>query len=97
MADVRLVDLEVIKRYSLAIRQEYADAEELLAALEADREELQKLTGASSQAARRSGAAAKRSPAKKSAAKKAPAKKSPAKKRPTAKGSTAKGSSGTRS
>ena len=37
MADVRLVDLEVIKRYSLAIRQESAPAAELLAALDASR------------------------------------------------------------
>lgn len=36
--EVRLVDLEVIKRYSLAVRQESAPAEDLLAALEASRE-----------------------------------------------------------
>lgn len=35
--DVRLVDLEVIKRYSLAIRQESAPAAEVLAALDASR------------------------------------------------------------
>ena len=34
MPDVDLVDLDVIKRYSLAIRQESAPAEEVLAALE---------------------------------------------------------------
>jgi hypothetical protein len=39
MADeVRLVDLEVIKRYSLAVRQESAPAQDLLAALDASRE-----------------------------------------------------------
>ena len=38
MADVRLVDLDVIKRYSLAVRQESAPAEEVLAALDASRE-----------------------------------------------------------
>ena len=39
MADeVRLVDLEVIKRYSLAVRQESAPAADLLAALDASRE-----------------------------------------------------------
>lgn len=38
MADVRLVDLDVIKRYSLAVRQETAPAEELLAALDASRD-----------------------------------------------------------
>ena len=38
MADeVRLVDLEVIKRYSLAVRQETVPAAELLAALDASR------------------------------------------------------------
>ena len=37
MSEVRLVDLEIIKRYSLAIRQETASAEELLAALDASR------------------------------------------------------------
>ena len=40
MSDVRLVDLDVIKRYSLAIRQELAPAEEVLAALEASREHI---------------------------------------------------------
>jgi hypothetical protein len=37
MSEVRLVDLEIIKRYSLAIRQETASADELLAALDASR------------------------------------------------------------
>ena len=37
MAEVRLVDLEIIKRYSLAIRQESAPAAEVLAALDASR------------------------------------------------------------
>ena len=37
MPDVRLVDLEVIKRYSLAIRRDAVPAEELLDALEASR------------------------------------------------------------
>lgn len=40
MSDVRLVDLDVIKRYSLAVRQEWAPAEEMLAALEASREQV---------------------------------------------------------
>lgn len=35
--EVRLVDLEVVKRYSLAVRQETAPAEELLEALDASR------------------------------------------------------------
>jgi hypothetical protein len=38
MADVNLVDLEVIRRYSLALRQATAPAEEVLAALDASRE-----------------------------------------------------------
>ena len=38
MGDVRLVDLEIIKRYSLAVRQESAPAEDLLAVLDASRE-----------------------------------------------------------
>lgn len=41
MADVRLVDLDVFKRYSLAIRQETAPAEELLAVLEATRRQVE--------------------------------------------------------
>ena len=37
MAEVRLVDLEVIKQFSLAVRSEFASADALLAALDADR------------------------------------------------------------
>jgi hypothetical protein len=37
VADIELVDLEVIARYSLAIRQESAPAEEVLAALDESR------------------------------------------------------------
>ncbi len=40
MSEVRLVDLEVIKRYSLALRQEWAPPEEILAALEASRQQV---------------------------------------------------------
>lgn len=40
MPDVRLVDLDMIKRYSLAIRQEAAPAEEVLAALDASRDQV---------------------------------------------------------
>ncbi|HLF99932.1 MAG TPA: hypothetical protein VI916_05640 [Acidimicrobiia bacterium] len=43
MPDVRLVDLEVIRRYSLAIRQESADAAELLKALTEDRARVEKM------------------------------------------------------
>ena len=37
MADVRLVDLEVIKRYSLAVRRDTVPADEVLEALDASR------------------------------------------------------------
>jgi len=37
VVDVRLVDLEVIKRYSLAVRRDTVPAAELLAALDASR------------------------------------------------------------
>lgn len=40
MTDVRLVDLDVFKRYSLAIRQEAAPAEEVLAVLDASRRQV---------------------------------------------------------
>lgn len=36
MADVRLPDLEVIRRYSIAVRSEHAPAEEVAEALRAD-------------------------------------------------------------
>ncbi|MGH8975566.1 MAG: hypothetical protein ACRD0C_20460, partial [Acidimicrobiia bacterium] len=38
MADVRLVDLDVLKRFSLVLRREFADAEDVLAALDASRD-----------------------------------------------------------
>jgi hypothetical protein len=37
MSDVRLVDLDVIQRYSLAVRQDAAPAAELLTSLDASR------------------------------------------------------------
>jgi hypothetical protein len=37
VTEVRLVDLAVIKRFSLAVRQEWADADDVLAALEDSR------------------------------------------------------------
>jgi hypothetical protein len=43
--EVRLVDLEVIKRYSLAVRQESAPAQDLLAALDASRDAVLALLG----------------------------------------------------
>ena len=38
---IRLVDLEFIKRYSLAVRQEWVPTDELLAVLDATRDEVQ--------------------------------------------------------
>jgi hypothetical protein len=38
MEEVRLVDLDVIRRYSLLVRRDAAPADELLAALDASRE-----------------------------------------------------------
>lgn len=54
MPDVRLVDLDVIKRYSLAVRQESAPAEELLAALDASRELVVAAMAATTRRTRRS-------------------------------------------
>ena len=47
MGDVRLVDLDVIKRYSLAVREEWVDAEELLGVLDASRDEVLAAMGGS--------------------------------------------------
>jgi hypothetical protein len=71
MADVNLVDLEVIKRYSLAIRQESAPADEVLAVLELSRDAV--LAAMAGEPSARK-AAAKRAPAK------APARRTPTKK-----------------
>jgi hypothetical protein len=62
MADVNLVDLEVIKRYSLAIRQESAPADEVLAVLELSRDAVLATMAAEPRA--RKAAAPKRAPAK---------------------------------
>lgn len=53
MADVRLVDLDVFKRYSLAIRQEAAPAEELLAVLDATRRQVEEAGRSPARASRR--------------------------------------------
>ncbi|HUR18373.1 MAG TPA: hypothetical protein VMZ51_05470 [Acidimicrobiales bacterium] len=53
MSEVRLVDLDVIKRYSLAVRQEWAPAEEVLAALEASRRQVLAATGPEGRGRRR--------------------------------------------
>ena len=51
--EVRLIDLEIIKRYSLAIRQETAPAEELLAVLDATREHVAAMTVGSAKKAKK--------------------------------------------
>ena len=71
MADVNLVDLEVIKRYSLAIRQESAPADEVLAVLELSRDAVLAAMAAAPPAKR---AAPSRKAPPKAAAKRAPAK-----------------------
>lgn len=53
MPDVRLVDLEVIRRYSLAVRQEAADAGELIEVLKTDMAALEKAAKALSGRGRR--------------------------------------------
>lgn len=57
MADVRLVDLDVFKRYSLAIRQESAPVDELLAVLDLTRRQVEE-AGRSSGGKRRRRSAA---------------------------------------
>ena len=66
MSEVRLVDLEIIKRYSLAIRQETASADELLAALDASRAVVA-AAAKSSRSSKPSSRSTKSSAAKKSA------------------------------
>ncbi|HUS62706.1 MAG TPA: hypothetical protein VMY34_10950 [Acidimicrobiales bacterium] len=65
MAEVRLVDLDVIKHYSLAIRQESADAAEVISVLEADIVTLRRLVskGATAPPATRPSSSAKPSKA----------------------------------
>jgi hypothetical protein len=72
MADVNLVDLEVIKRYSLAIRQESAPADEVLAVLELSRDAVLAALAAPKP---RKAAPPKKAAPRKAAAKKATAKK----------------------
>lgn len=45
MEQVRLPDLEVIRRYSIAVRREHAPVEEVLEALRADIETIQRAVG----------------------------------------------------
>lgn len=53
MADVRLVDLDVFKRYSLAIRQESAPVDELLAVLDLTRRQVEEAGRSAGRAGRR--------------------------------------------
>lgn len=53
MTDVRLVDLEMFKRYSLAIRQEAAPAEELLAVLDVTRQQVEEFARSARRTTRR--------------------------------------------
>ena len=72
MREVRLVDLEIIKRYSLAIRQETAPADDLLAVLDATREHVAALAGSDAvEAAKKAPKEPAKSPGK-PAAKRAP-------------------------
>ncbi len=56
MDDVRLPDLETIRRFSIAVRSEHAPAEEVIEALEAD---LEKLRGAAGRRTTRSASPAR--------------------------------------
>ena len=89
MADVRLVDLEVIKKYSLAVRHDTVPAEEVLAALEASLEVVRAALGPAK-------APTKSVPAR--APKAAPASRRPATKKsgPKGSGSTGTGAAETR-
>jgi hypothetical protein len=62
MPEVRLVDLDVIKRYSLLVRHDAAPADELLASLDASREVVLAAMGEAPRPrrSRAAGAAAKR-------------------------------------
>lgn len=82
MADtIELTDLEVISRYSLAVRAASADRADVIAALRADLAWLEGGRRAAAPAQKPAAAApVTRAPVKKAPAKKAPAKKAPAKK-----------------
>ena len=77
--DVQLTDLEVIQRYSLAVRGASASRSELVAALQADLDWLQGGRRAPAKAAAGDSAAPAAKPATKRVAKRAPAKRAAAK------------------
>ena len=76
MDDVRLPELQVIQRFSIAVRQEYASAEEVVEALKADLAAITGSSRATSSATRKP--ATKRTTAKRSTAKRSPKKRSTA-------------------
>ena len=80
--DVQLTDLEVIQRYSLAVRGASAPRAELVAALQAD---LDWLSGRRGRSSAGSKSATASTGAGKPAAKRAPAKRTPAKRAAAAK------------
>lgn len=59
MTDVRLPDLEVIRRYSIAVRREHAPAEEVVEALRADLDAIERALGRGSRAPSRGGSRAR--------------------------------------
>jgi hypothetical protein len=72
VASVRLPDLETIRRFSIAVRSEHADADEVIEALREDLTNLLKATGrlkAKDEAPAPKKPAARKSTAKKSTAK----------------------------
>lgn len=75
--DVQLTDLEVIQRYSLAVRGATASREELVQALQDD---LAWLTGSSRRTRRAPAAPARTAPVRKAPARQAPAAKTAARK-----------------
>lgn len=80
--DVQLTDLEVIQRYSLAVRGASASRAELVAALQADLDWLQggrRAAARPAKAAEGDSAGSSAKPAAKKAAKRAPAKRTAAK------------------
>lgn len=90
MDEVRLPELELIQRYSIALRREYAPAEEVIEVLEADLAALKRATQPVRRPAKRSTkragtsrkrATAKRATGKRGAGKRATGKRSTAKKR----------------
>lgn len=80
MAEVRIVDLPIIKRFSLAVRREFADADDVLEALDDSRAEVKRvLRREGSGSASRATSPKPKAPPKKASAKRPPARKTAAK------------------